>query len=54
MYRYELGKYDVESLVSFTTNGFYRNVKGEKVPREIVWFDRVTDDIVKYLKVLVS
>ena len=53
MYRYELGKYDVDSIVSFTSNGWYRNVRGEKVPHEPSWFDELTDDIVKYLKVYI-
>lgn len=52
MYRYELGNFEVESLVSFTTNGFYKNVKAERVPRELTWFDRYTDEIVTYLKVI--
>jgi hypothetical protein len=51
MYRYELGKFDVESIISFTAKGWYKNVRSEKVPRELSWFDNVTDDIVKYLKV---
>ena len=51
MYKYELGKYDVESIISFTSKGWFRNVRGEKVPHEPSWFDDLTDDIVKYLKV---
>ena len=31
MYRYEIEKYDVESLSSFVT-GWYKNVKGEGIP----------------------
>ncbi len=50
MYRYELGKFDVDSIVSFA-KGWYKNVKRENVPRELTWFDNVTDDIVKFLKV---
>ena len=51
MYRYDLGKYDSESLSSFTVKGFYKNVRSEKVPIEQSWFDKVTDSIVKQLKV---
>lgn len=52
MYRYQLGKFDVDSIVSFTSNGWYKNVKAEKVPRELVWFDQVTNDVVAFLKVV--
>lgn len=54
MYRYQLGKFDLSSIVSFTSNGWYKNVKAEKVPRELVWFDQVTDDIVAFLKVIIK
>ena len=50
MYRYELNKFDTESFTAFT-NGFYKNVKAEKVPLEKTWFDETTDKIVKILKV---
>lgn len=52
MYRYELGKFDIESLTSFTAKGWYKNVKSEKVPIELSWFDNLTDSIVKKLKVI--
>lgn len=50
MYRYDLGKFDMESIVSFTVKGWYKNVKSEKIPIELSLFDTVTDSIVKYLK----
>ena len=51
MYRYEMGKYDVDSIISFASH-WYKNVKSERVPRELTWFDQVTDDIVIQLKVI--
>lgn len=50
MYRYQISNFDVESLISFSTK-FYTNVKAERVPVELTWFDKTTDTIVKYLKV---
>ena len=50
MYRYSLNKYDSESLTSFA-NGWYKNVKAEKIPLEKTWFDETTDKIVNFLKV---
>lgn len=49
MYRYEIGKYDVDSLISFSSKWF-KNVKSAKVPIEKSWFDRTTDSIVRFLK----
>ena len=49
MYRYEIGKYDVDSLISFSSK-WYKNVKGFKVPIEKSWFDRTIDSIVRFLK----
>lgn len=49
MYRYEIGKYDVDSLNSFSSK-WYKNVKGVKVPIEKSWFDRTIDKIVTFLK----
>ena len=51
MYRYELNNFDVESLVSFATVTF-KNIKAEKVPGEITFFDKIVDDVVKLLKVI--
>ncbi|RNA32887.1 thioredoxin domain-containing [Brachionus plicatilis] len=44
MYRYEIGKYDVDSLISFSSK-WYKNVKGVKVPIEKSSFDRLVDGI---------
>lgn len=49
MYRYEMGKYDVDSLLSFSS-AWYKNIRAEKVPIELSWFDKLTDSIVLYLK----
>ena len=49
MYRYELDKFHAESFSSFA-NGWYKNVKAERVPLEKTWFDESTDKIVKILK----
>ena len=51
MYRYELGKFDIESLISFSSKGWYKNIKAEKIPREITWFDKTTDYLASYIKV---
>ena len=52
MYKYNLPKYDLESIISFCSKGWYKHVKAVKVPRELIWFDKFTDDIVNYLKVI--
>ena len=49
MYRYEIGKYDVDSSIAFSTVS-YKNVKKERVPIEKSWFDRTIDTIVRFLK----
>ena len=50
MYKYNMKKFDVESLVSFTEK-WYKNMKAEKIPLERTWFDEAIDQIVQYLKV---
>ncbi|CAF1108529.1 unnamed protein product [Brachionus calyciflorus] len=47
MYRYEIGKYDVESLISFSSTWF-KNVKSHRVPIEKSWPDRTIDTIVRF------
>lgn len=49
MYRYEIQKYDVQSLVSFAKD-WYKNVKGERVPLPKSPFDDLIALIVQYLK----
>jgi hypothetical protein len=49
IYRYEIPGFDVEAFVSFATK-FYVNVKAERVPAEITWFDKSTDFAVNFLK----
>jgi hypothetical protein len=50
MYKYNMKKIDVDSLVSFTEK-WYKNMKAEKIPLERTWFDKTIDQIVQYLKV---
>ena len=49
MYRYEISSFDVDSLISFSTK-FYVNVRAERIPAELTWFDRATDSAVLFLK----
>lgn len=51
MYKYNLPKFDLESILSFCSNGWYKHVKAVRVPRELMWFDQFTDDVVSFLKV---
>jgi len=49
MYRYELEKYDVDSLSSFVT-GWYKNVEGKSVPLPKTPFDDLVQMCVDYIR----
>jgi len=49
MYRYNLDKYDPESLLSFM-NGFYKNLPAESIPLPKSPFDDLVQLCVDYLK----
>jgi len=49
LYRYELEKYDVDSLTSFV-NGWYKNLPGEAVPVPKTPFDDLVQMCVDYLR----
>lgn len=49
MYRYEIEKYDIESMSSFVT-GWYKNVKGESIPLPKTPFDDLIQMCVDYLR----
>lgn len=51
-YRYDIDRFDVESLISFSSGGWYKNIKAEKTPKELTAFDSLLDHITKELKVL--
>ncbi|KAK9871296.1 hypothetical protein WA026_011565 [Henosepilachna vigintioctopunctata] len=49
MYKYQIQKYDIDSLVSFAQD-WYRNVQGERVPPQKTPFDDLISLIAVYLK----
>ena len=48
LFKYEINNFDSNSFESFATK-FYKNVKAEKIPRELTAFDALVGDIVKKL-----